>query len=266
VGIAVEILLDSFRDFVEHPAPDDAGTGRIFCRIAAALSRFDESVAFAYLPHRPPMHLFSTFSPADFRTFVADYQAGSYVLDPFCQAALERRSGLLRMRQLAPDRFFSSEYFRTYYTSTKLAEEIGYFVPLPGEATVVLSLMRRRASGSFPADEIVRLALGEPLVAALVRRSWSDRFRDDARQGAMRASPDGQDWSRLNLTPRETSIVEMVLRGHSSEAIALRLGISTGTVKVHRRNVYRKLGISSQTQLLSVYLRNFAADPRDAGP
>ena len=82
----------------------------------------------------------------------------------------------------------------------------------------------------------------------------------------MRASPDGQDWSRLNLTPRETSIVEMVLRGHSSEAIALRLGISTGTVKVHRRNVYRKLGISSQTQLLSVYLRNFAADPRDAGP
>ena len=57
MGIAVEILLDSFRDFVEHPAPDDAGTGRIFCRIAAALSRFDESVAFAYLPHRPPMHL-----------------------------------------------------------------------------------------------------------------------------------------------------------------------------------------------------------------
>jgi DNA-binding CsgD family transcriptional regulator len=61
----------------------------------------------------------------------------------------------------------------------------------------------------------------------------------------------------------------MVLRGHSSEAIALRLGISTGTVKVHRRNVYRKLGISSQTQLLSVYLRNFAADrwtPANADP
>ena len=268
VGIAVEILLDSFRDFVEHPASDDAGTGRIFCRIASALSRFDESVAFAYLPHRPPMHLFSTFSSADFRIFVADYQAGPYVLDPFCQAALERRSGLLRMRQLAPDRFYASEYFRSYYTSTKLAEEIGYFVPLPDEATVVLSLMRRRASGSFPAREIARLAPAEPLVAALVRRGWSGiagRFGDDAGPAPKRASSDGQDWSRLNLTSRETSIVEMVLRGHSSEAIALRLGISTGTVKVHRRNVYRKLGISSQTQLLSVYLRNFAADRWDAG-
>jgi DNA-binding CsgD family transcriptional regulator len=27
-------------------------------------------------------------------------------------------------------------------------------------------------------------------------------------------------------------------------------------VKVHRRNVYRKLGISSQIQLLSIYLKN----------
>jgi hypothetical protein len=133
------------------------------------------------------MHLFSTFSSADFRIFVADYQAGPYVLDPFCQAALERRSGLLRMRQLAPDRFYASEYFRSYYTSTKLAEEIGYFVPLPDEATVVLSLMRRRASGSFPAREIARLALAEPLVAALVRRGWSGiagRFGDDAGPGA----------------------------------------------------------------------------------
>ncbi len=39
------------------------------------------------------------------------------------------------------------------------------------------------------------------------------------------------------------------------KSIGLRLNITTGTVKVHRRNVYRKLGISSQTQLLSIYLK-----------
>jgi DNA-binding CsgD family transcriptional regulator len=32
------------------------------------------------------------------------------------------------------------------------------------------------------------------------------------------------------------------------------LGVATGTVKVHRRNIYRKLGISSQAQLMSLYL------------
>ncbi|MCH4554259.1 helix-turn-helix transcriptional regulator, partial [Aestuariibaculum sp. L182] len=62
-------------------------------------------------------------------------------------------------------------------------------------------------------------------------------------------------WRDLNLTDREAAIIELVLQGHSSESIGLRLSITMGTVKVHRRNVYRKLGISSQTQLLSIYLK-----------
>ncbi|CDM61243.1 hypothetical protein LPU83_pLPU83c_0681 (plasmid) [Rhizobium favelukesii] len=43
-----------------------------------------------------------------------------------------------------------------------------------------------------------------------------------------------------------------------SDKDAAFVAISTGTVKVHRRNVYRKLGISSQTQLLAIYLRNLS--------
>ena len=53
---------------------------------------------------------------------------------------------------------------------------------------------------------------------------------------------------------REKAIIELVLQGHSSESIGLRLGVATGTVKVHRRNIYRKLKISSQAQLMSLYL------------
>jgi DNA-binding CsgD family transcriptional regulator len=63
-------------------------------------------------------------------------------------------------------------------------------------------------------------------------------------------------WKGLNLTAREASIVDLVLQGHSSESIGLKLAITTGTVRVHRRNVYRKLGISSQTQLLAIYLNS----------
>ena len=61
-------------------------------------------------------------------------------------------------------------------------------------------------------------------------------------------------WEALSLTTREAHIVDLVLQGHSSESIAWRLGIAAGTVKVHRRNVYRKLNISSQTELLSIYV------------
>ena len=105
--------------------------------------------------------------------------------------------------------------------------------------------------------------MAEPLVDALVRRHWvglATRFVEQARHGqrhpgSVPTRVEGV-WGRLNLTAREAAIVDLVLQGHSSEAVGRRLGITTGTVKVHRRNVYRKLGISSQTQLLSLYLKS----------
>ena len=41
----------------------------------------------------------------------------------------------------------------------------------------------------------------------------------------------------------------MILAGHSTKNMARELGVSTATAKVHRRNLYRKLNISSQATL-----------------
>ena len=56
------------------------------------------------------------------------------------------------------------------------------------------------------------------------------------------------------LTPRERDVVEYVLKGHSSEAIGSILGISAGTVRIHRKNIYTKLGINSQGALFSRFI------------
>jgi len=232
-----------------------------------ALVRFDYVVVFAYRAKERPIDLYSTFDRDENIVFVTLYQAGPYLLDPFYHTARERREGVFRMRELAPDRFFSSEYYRTYYVQTGLAEEIGFFVPIEGDITVVLSLMRREQTGPFPPAEFTTLKKVEPLVVSMVKHYWSGltpRFnaRFVARGKHRRKSevmPRADTvWHDLNLTGRETAIVELVLQGHSSESIGLKLNISTGTVKVHRRNVYRKLGISSQTQLLSLYLKNLS--------
>jgi DNA-binding CsgD family transcriptional regulator len=243
----------------------DREIGDAFAEAMAALARFDFVVVFAYRSKERPIDLHSTFGEADYRVFVSLYQAGPYLLDPFFHMAGEGRSGIFRMRELAPDRFFSSEYYRTYYSETRLAEEIGFFVPVGDDVTVVLSLMRKAETRSFPSRELELLRSAEPFVAALVRRFWSDlgeRFDRAAQTGrGRRRLSEAQTqaisvWERLDLTAREAAIVELVLQGHSSEAVGERLGIATGTVKVHRRNVYRKLGISSQTQLLSLYLKS----------
>jgi DNA-binding CsgD family transcriptional regulator len=247
-----------------NPSPlNDKGVGDAFGDAMAALAGFDFIVVFAYREAERPIDLYSTFQGEDYRVFVTLYQHGPYLLDPFYHAARSRRSGALRMSDLAPDRFFSSEYYRTYYSQTRLAEEIGFFVPMEEGVTVVLSLMRQTSSRVFSTREWTRLKGAEPFVDALVRRYWAGlaaRFVDRARRGRHQpgATPTRVEgvWGRLDLTAREAAIVDLVLQGHSSEAVGRQLGITTGTVKVHRRNVYRKLGISSQTQLLSLYLKS----------
>ena len=46
----------------------------------------------------------------------------------------------------------------------------------------------------------------------------------------------------------------------SSRATGLCLGISDQTVKVHRRNIYKKLQISSQNELFSLLVENMKGD------
>jgi DNA-binding CsgD family transcriptional regulator len=266
----LEALFQAFGATVGKPAMSDAEFGETFRQMMASLVRFDYVVVFAYRGKERPIDLYSTFDPREHIIFVTLYQAGPYLLDPFYHTARSSRRGVIRMRELAPDRFFSSEYYRTYYVQTGLAEEVGFFVEMEDDITVVLSLMRREATGVFPPAEIALLKKVEPLVTRLTQHYFSGlagRFDGQAHAGKRRGRKRGENqveiqpadavWQDLNLTSRETAIVDLVLQGHSSESIGLKLNISTGTVKVHRRNVYRKLGISSQTQLLALYLKAF---------
>ena len=58
------------------------------------------------------------------------------------------------------------------------------------------------------------------------------------------------------LTEREIEIITLILQGHSSKSLANILGISPGTVKVHRNNIYTRLNISTQSQLFSKFLQH----------
>jgi len=67
---------------------------------------------------------------------------------------------------------------------------------------------------------------------------------DSASDDAVRAGS-----INLNLTERQKSVLERLTRGDSNKAIARRLGIREGTVKVHVRQIMRKLGVGNRTQV-----------------
>ena len=269
----------AFGDFCQAlaqalPAPGDAAGSAPLVQqrgVLAALrtlAQFDHSVSFLYAGNARPVDLHDTFNAAERHVFVHLYQEGPFLLDPFFRAASERREGFWRMRELAPDRFYSSDYFHSYYVQTGLAEEVGFFVPLPGGATLALSLMRLTQSRVFSSRDVAQLRQAAPLVIAVLKACWGEAVASVAGAGRapagkpakprdalpVAAAAAAAGWRALQLTAREASIMDMVLQGHSTDAIAQRLAVARVTVKVHRRNAYSKLGIGSQAELLATYM------------
>ena len=213
------------------------------------------TVIFGYRFEAKPLDIWDDFPSDRRRVFVSEYIEGPYLLDPFCQAAIRPvAEGLYRLRDFAPDRFYQGEYFRNYYMRTEIAEEIGFFAHMPDDCQIVLSLMRQEKT--FSLGEFRRLAALAPLVCALMRQHWAGLSREFEARNVTAAPP------RLDrLTGREREIVSYILKGHSAEATAAALGIASGTVRIHRRNIYAKLGISSQRELFARYLAGMGGNP-----
>ena len=220
------------------------------------IAPYEFTVIFGYVGTACPLDLYDDFPPDRRRLHVEEYQEGPYLLDPFFLASLDlSEPGLWRIREIAPDRFYQGEYYRNYYAQTGLAEEIGYLIRVNPDLVLVVSLMRKEKR--FSNAEVRALKRVWPVVEAACRKHWHDLALDgnlaqdgmDARvEDAFRRIGEGL------LTPRERQVVELTLRGHSADAIGKLLAISPGTVRIHRRNIYSKLRISSQGELFSMFI------------
>ncbi len=58
-----------------------------------------------------------------------------------------------------------------------------------------------------------------------------------------------------SLTNAELRIVGLVTEGLTNPQIASRLFVSAQTVKTHMKNVFRKLGVSSRSELAALAVR-----------
>lgn len=107
---------------------------------------------------------------------------------------------------------------------------------------------------------------GEHFPSALLQRLR--RFEGDlpiTRYGSTRAeagegSHGAPDPAAIALTTREIQILDLLCNGTQNKIIADRLRLSENTVKVHIRNIYKKMGVRNRTEAASQFFKSdFAA-------
>lgn len=232
-----------------------------------SLVEFDFTVIFGYVGTAQPLALYNDFPEDRRRLHVDEYLEGPYLLDPFFLASTgDVEPGLWRLSEIAPDRFYQGEYFRSYYGQTGLAEEIGYLVQVNDSFSIVVSLMRR--TRRFSKAEMKLLKTAWPIIDVASRQHWEQATREGTKGQSTFEGKIEMAFRRIGegvLTPREREVVELTLRGHSADAVGKLLGISSGTVRIHRKNIYSKLRINSQGELFSAFLSAIADTPSTAG-
>lgn len=177
---------------------------------------------------------------------------GAFLLDPYYHAAREQHFGLFRLDELAPERFRESEYYRSWYRNCGYSDECGYLVDLGRGAFVNIALGRLGRRRFSDAQRNLLRAI-EPAISSLCRQCWSaGSGSDDGLRRQLHLAL--EEFGSSVLTDRETQVINLVLHGYSTKAVAQRLGISVETVKLHRKHAYAKLEVGSQAELFYLFL------------
>jgi len=239
-----------------------------------ALVKFDMAMSVVYSRRAKPFYVCDTFKTEKAKRGLSNYINSTYVLNPtytaYCNGL---KSGVYRLREQSSGDRVNSYHYQTLKINRILGEELEYItegwphnmeeifiaISLPADEMAEISLLRARSKVGFLDTEIALLEAHLPLIEAVYRQYWI--------KARCYASIDNSEppidyllktvfEDRLSI--REGQVAVLVLKGNSGQDIADELGISITTVKSHRKNLYLKLGITTQTEMFSLALNALA--------
>lgn len=126
----------------------------------------------------------------------------------------------------------------------------------------VIAALRSGASGYILKDadhtEFVRIIrstqagenITSPFLANLAHQAPSP-------QGAPQSEEDMENEmeKKFSLTEREMEMLRLLLRGKSNKEISALTYVSTDTVKSHLQNIYKKLGVRTRLEAVTLFLK-----------
>lgn len=195
------------------------------------------------------------------------YLNGPYVLDPHYALFLDGcTTGCYWLQDIAPDNFSESEYFQAFYSRIGIRDSMDVLWRVDNDSALSFFIERGHDQGLFEQADIKTIQSLMPIVDALCRRHQE--------QSVWTAQDSGRDLTHLKLesalanfgksllSKRERQVLVLTLRGYSAIMAGEKLFTSEGTIKIHRKNIHRKLDIGSQAELFALFVRCIPyADP-----
>ncbi|TCL69524.1 response regulator transcription factor [Rhizobium sp. BK251] len=111
----------------------------------------------------------------------------------------------------------------------------------------------------FPSALLRRLAV-QPQMAGQSMYGAPAALAASSRPYASSAAPAG---NMMSLTTREVQILDLICKGTQNKIIADQLHLSENTVKVHVRNIYKKMNVRNRTEAASRFFNSDPGQDRD---
>lgn len=180
------------------------------------------------------------------------YLSRLYVLDPFYRLFSDREQyGFFSLKAIAPENF--TDIYHSYFNFLSLSDELGYLFPIDGDSCLHIDLSRFGDKQGFDDGERQSLQqLFEPLKSLITEHL--DSNPGELSKNSTRVETVLSNFGRELLTKKEYLVCQLLLQGHSSKHIASLVEVSYETVKMHKKNIYGKSMISSQSELLALFI------------
>ena len=217
---------------------------------------YDTGIVFLFIENQPVQAIYDDYPAEGKSNAIHKYIDGMYLLDPFYSyfdKENDTDGGGWVMSEMAPDAFEETEFYQAYYRDLLTKDELCIFLPLKNKQTIVLSFVRRHPEGNFIKDDALQLATLVPLLTGLFNNLDLGCETLSGRSAIHNAF---ESFGDEQLTPRERQIARLILQGHSSKSLAKELGISPSTVKVHRKHIYERLAVNTQTELFMCFINH----------
>lgn len=219
----------------------------------------DSGGVMMYHRQQRPRRIVHRFNPLE-RALPEDaYVSGPYALCPNYQMFAQGcPSGIYWLRDIAPDDFYESEFYRMFYSQIGLSDSIDLLWRINEDTALNIFIERSIRNSKFQLEDVVAINLLMPLIFASAAKhhelSAAASRRDTDNLTHRKVQSTIENFASSLLTQRERQVLFYMISGYSSALTAQRLHTTEGTIKIHRKNIHKKLEIGSQAELFSLFI------------